>query len=75
MKVEKLEFIASLPPIASAIQISGLGDGAIIKLDIPASELYSIVQLQLLAGKVFKVTIEEIKDIRNGKSQTKTNSA
>jgi hypothetical protein len=74
IKVDKLEFLASLPPLASAIQISGLGDGAILKLEIPASELYSIVQLQLLAGKVFKVTIEEIEDMRYGKSKTKTNS-
>ena len=67
IQIDKIEFIASLPPIASAIQISGQGDGAILKLDIPASELYSIVQLQLLAGKVFKVTIETIKDIKHGR--------
>jgi len=69
MKLNKLEFIASLPPIASAIQISGLGDGAIIKLDIPASEIYSIVQLQLLAGKTFKVNISEIEDIKHGRKK------
>jgi len=59
---EKLQFIASLPPITSAIQISGSGDGAIVKLELPASEIYSIVQLQLLTGKVFRVTIEDIKE-------------
>jgi hypothetical protein len=67
MKIEKIEFIASLPPIASAVQISGLGDGAILKLDIPASEMYSVVQLQLLAGKTFKVSITEIKDPKHGR--------
>ena len=66
MKIEKLEFLASLPPTTSAIQISGQGDGAILKLDIPASELYSIVQLQLLANKVFKVTIEQVDDKNGG---------
>lgn len=68
--VKKIEFVASLPPIASAIQINGLGDGALIKLELPASEIYSIVQLQLLAGKIFKVTIEEIKDSKYGRKKT-----
>jgi hypothetical protein len=72
MDIDRLEFIASLPPIASAIQIHGIGDGAIIKLEIPASEIHSIVQLQLLAGKIFKVTIEEIEDRRYGRKKTKT---
>ena len=67
MKIEKLEFIASLSPIATAISISGTGDGAVLRLEIPASEMYSIVQLQLLAGKIFKVKIEEIKDGRKKK--------
>lgn len=58
MKLDKLEFLASLPPTQSAIQIDGLGDGAIVKLALPRSEMYSIVQLQLLTGKTFKVTIE-----------------
>jgi len=74
IEIKKLEFIAALPPVASAISISGLGDGAIVKLELPASELYSIVQLQLLAGKVFKVTIEPLEDLKNGKSTSKTNS-
>jgi hypothetical protein len=69
MELEKLEFIASLPPIASAIQIDGLGDGAIIKLMLPRSEMYSIVQLQLLAGKSFKVTIDEVKDSNYGRKK------
>ena len=73
MQIDKIQFVASLSPIATAISISGLGDGAVLRLEIPASELYSIVQLQLLAGKIFKVTIEEIKDIKHGKSKTKAN--
>lgn len=58
MSIEKIQFIASLPPIQSAIQVSGLGDGARIKLDVPQSEMGGILKLQLLAGKCFKVTIE-----------------
>ena len=61
MKV-KIEFIASLPPIQSAINIDGQGDGARIKLDIPASEMISIIKLQAMTGRVFKVTIEEIEE-------------
>lgn len=54
-----IEFIASLPPIQSAISISGNGDGARIKLDIPQSEMAAIIQLQLMQGKALKITVEE----------------
>ena len=70
MNIEKIEFIASLPPITSAILVSGNNEGARIKFDIPASELYSIIQLQVLAGQSFKVTIEptgEKQVIKNNK--------
>lgn len=56
--MDKFSFIASLPPIQSAINVSGQGDGARIKLDIPQSELPAVINLQLLAGQTFKVTIE-----------------
>ena len=73
MELQKLEFIASLSPIATAISISGLGEGAVLRLEIPPSEMYSIVKLQLLAGKVFKVTIEEIED-KIGRKTKQTNN-
>jgi len=56
--MEKFSFTASLPPIQSAISVSGQGDGARIKLDIPQTELPAIINLQLLAGQTFRVTIE-----------------
>lgn len=56
--MNKFSFVASLPPIQSAISVSGQGDGARIKLDIPQSELPAIINLQLLAGQTFTVTIE-----------------
>ncbi len=56
--MKKFSFTASLPPIQSAISVSGQGDGARIKLDIPQSELAAIINLQLLAGTAFKVIIE-----------------
>ena len=56
--MNKFSFTASLPPIQSAISVSGQGDGARIKLGIPQSELAAIINLQLLSGKIFTVTIE-----------------
>ena len=59
---DKIQFMASLPPITSAISVSGIGEGARVKLDIPATEMLAVVQLQLLCGQVFKVTIEKVDD-------------
>jgi hypothetical protein len=58
--MEKFSFMASLPPIQSAISVSGQGDGARVKLDIPQSELESILKLQLLSGQSFKVIIQPV---------------
>jgi len=57
--MKKIKFIASLPPIQSAINIDGQGNGARIKLDIPASELNRVIELQSYIGESFKVTIEQ----------------
>ena len=62
MEKIKIEFMASLPPIQSAINIDGQGDGARIKLDIPASEMEQVIELQKLTRKCFKVIIEEMTD-------------
>lgn len=55
--MDRFSFIASLPPIQSAISVSGQGDGARIKIDVPQSELEAILKLQLLAGQAFKITV------------------
>ena len=55
-------FVASLPPIQSAINVSGHGDGARVKMDIPQSEMAAVLNLQLLAGRAFQVTIEPVGD-------------
>ena len=60
MEIKKIIFIASFPAIQSAINIDGLGQGARVKLDIPASDMLQVVQLQTMVGKAFKVTVEEI---------------
>jgi len=51
-------FLASFPPIQSAIKIYGSNDGMRIQLDIPESEMGQAVQLLALRDKVLKVTIE-----------------
>lgn len=55
----KIEFIAVLPSIQSAIQIDGRGDGGRIKLDISRQFTPELLKLQVLTGKNLKVTIQE----------------
>jgi len=57
---ELIEFIATLPPIQSAMSVSGNGDGMRIKLDIPESEVPKAIKLMLLANSTFKVQITEM---------------
>jgi hypothetical protein len=60
---EKIEFYASLPPIQSAIQLDGRGDGGRIKLDVPASDAGALLLLQHYgADRPLKVTIEVVKE-------------
>lgn len=56
----KIEFIASLPPIQSAIQLDGL-EGARIKLDVPENQMLAVLKLSTLKGKIFKVIITDPK--------------
>ena len=55
----KIEFIASLPDIQSAINISGEGHTR-VKFDIPESEIAEAIKLVTLKGQAFKVRIEAI---------------
>jgi len=57
--MEKIEFIASLPDILSAINIAGVDGNCRIKLDIPASDIEAIMKLISMKGQAFKVTIEK----------------
>lgn len=56
----KLEFVASLADIQTAISIGGDGSTR-VKFDIPESELSEAVKLVMLKGQAFKVMIETIK--------------
>lgn len=58
----KIEFIASLPAIQSAVSVSGNGDGARVKLDVPGTDIPEAIKLLLYTNKVFNVTISEVED-------------
>ena len=60
--MEKIEFIASLPDILSAINIAGQDGNSRIKLDIPASDIEAVTRLIEMKGQAFKVTIEEVEE-------------
>lgn len=55
---DEIQFLASLPPSAGAIAIDG-GDreGGRLKLDVPGTELASLLRLTMLRGRTLLVTI------------------
>lgn len=57
---ELISFIASLPPIQSAMSVSGNRDGMRIKLDVSENEVPNAIKLMLFAGQTFRVTVEAI---------------
>lgn len=57
----KIEFIASLPDIQTAIKIGGDGSTR-LQLDIPENEIANAVKLVMLKGKAFKVVLEPLED-------------
>ncbi|MDI9475303.1 MAG: hypothetical protein QM295_00545 [Bacillota bacterium] len=52
-------FHAVLPDIQSAINFSGSGNGARIKLDVAENEISEVIKMVLLRGKEFKVDVYE----------------
>ena len=56
MKSEPVSFIASIPPIETAIKIHGQ-EGARLVLDVADSELGNFFPVTLLRGMVLRVTI------------------
>lgn len=58
---QRITFVASLPPIQSAISLDGVGEGARVKLDIPRLYADAALWLQAFgAGKALRVTVEVI---------------
>jgi len=51
-------FLASFPPIQTAIKIYGSGDGMRIQLDIPENEMANALDLLTMRQTVLRVTIE-----------------
>lgn len=60
MASETIMFLASLPPIQSAIKI-GL-DGGRVQFDLPETERESLKRLIDCNGKVLRVTVEVVSD-------------
>lgn len=67
---EACTFLASFPPIMSAIKIYGNGDGMRIQLDIPESELAQAVELLTMRQCVLKVTIENLGNNEHKRNRT-----
>jgi hypothetical protein len=71
-ETQRITFMASLPPIQSAITLDGNGDGARIKLDIPASDAGAALLLQHHgAGKTLRVTIEFMPEVDHKRPKTR----
>lgn len=68
---EPITFIASFPAIASAIIISGDGNGLRVKLDIPEIEMMNALSLIAMRQTAFKVTIEPIDNGKNSQESTR----
>lgn len=63
---DEITFLASFPPIQSAIKIAGAGDGMRIQLDVPESEMANAIGLLAWRQRVLKVTVE----LEDGESRT-----
>ena len=61
----KLTFLATFPPIQSAIKIAGNGDGMRVQFDIPESEMGNAVELLAMRNDVLRITVEPDKQIVN----------
>ena len=55
---DKTSFLAYLPPIQSAIKISGNGDGARVQFDIPETSMAGFVPLMMMRERQLLVTVE-----------------
>ena len=55
-------FLASFPPIMSAIKVTGTGDGMRVQLDIPEPEMAEAVKLLAWREMVLRVTVEPDQD-------------
>ena len=57
-ELDRAQFVASFPPIQSAIKRTGNGDGMRVQLDIPETEMAEGIKLFGMTGQRLRVTIE-----------------
>jgi len=55
---EKIEFLATIPSIQTAIRIFGDGDGMRFFLEVPKSEMGNAIGIAAMTRKVLRVTVE-----------------
>jgi hypothetical protein len=67
---EPITFLASIPPLMSAVQVAGDG-GLRLKLDVPDSEIDILGALLAMRGEVLRVTVE----IDDGRPQADRNQS
>ena len=60
--MEKISFLASMPDIQSWLTIHGKDGIGRIKLDTPSSELAQVLKMTMMAGKLLRVTVEEVEE-------------
>ena len=61
----EIEFIASLPPIQSAISLDGQGDGGRVKLDVSRQYVKQLLELQKMAGMLIKIKATTLEKSNN----------
>jgi hypothetical protein len=61
---EKITFLASLPPVQSAIMVDGNGDTMTVKLQIPLNRCPQALRMNLMTQKVLRVTVEEEENVK-----------
>lgn len=67
--LDRAEFLASFPPIQSAIKRSGDNSGMRVQFDIPESEMGEAIKLLQWGQMVLRVTVEPEKDDRTDGSR------
>lgn len=60
--MDKISFLASMPDIQSWLTIHGKDGIGRIKLDTPREELAQVLKMTLMAGKLLRVTVEEVEE-------------
>jgi len=59
---KKIEFLATLAPIQSAIMLHGSGNGMQVKLEIPEMEVANAIALAALTQEVLKISVEVVEN-------------